>query len=152
MRVLVLGSLVALATATLPAQSQQREEIKIADFYVRQDVFNGAKVVHAVGFKLAGRDTTDLACYTTEPVFPNPTEAGTCGDSTYRFTLHQGTDAAEFALRIYHQVDPSIGLWGQGNVPSVCHAGGAGPDDFVCNQVGGPVSIFIDNTRPRVDS
>ncbi|PHH60641.1 hypothetical protein CDD81_1392 [Ophiocordyceps australis] len=151
MRAFALGSLVALMTVPSAAQAPQREEIKISEFYVREDESEGDRVVHNVGFKLTGRDATDLSCSTTNPVFPRPTQAATCGNSKYRFSLHPGTDNSDFALMIYHEMGTGVSLWGQGNVPSICRAGGAGQDDYVCNQVGGPTTIVIDSTLPPVD-
>lgn len=38
----------------------------------------------------------------------------------------------------------SVGFYGQGNMPTICRAGGNGPLDYVCQQVS-PVTIVIDS-------
>lgn len=40
----------------------------------------------------------------------------------------------------------SVGFYGTGSVPTYCHAGGDGPQDFVCNVVPNTfVTIVIDS-------
>ena len=40
-------------------------------------------------------------------------------------------------------MQPSFGYYGEGNVPTYCHAGGNGPYDYVCDQVSA-TTIVID--------
>ncbi|KAF9875116.1 hypothetical protein CkaCkLH20_07382 [Colletotrichum karsti] len=119
------------------------ENIEITNFSVRKQE-NGT--LTNVNFSLTGRDATDLACVGANPALPS--EVITCGESKYRFTLREGTES-EFALRIYHELGLAVGFWGEGDVPSYCHAGGLG--DLLCTQVNSPTTIVIDNTPPPVN-
>ncbi|KAL1638573.1 Effector protein PevD1 [Diplodia intermedia] len=111
------------------------ENIDIADLTVRKN--DG---VRSVSFKLSGDDAADLDCSASDPGLPS--DVITCGGSKYRFALYSGGES-EFALRIYHELGLAAGFYGEGEVPTYCHAGGNGPDDFVCSQVV-PTTIVID--------
>ncbi|KAL0261902.1 Effector protein PevD1 [Diplodia seriata] len=131
----------AIATAAPAAQSTGApdpatyENIDIADLTVRKN--DG---IQSVSFKLSGKDATDLDCSASNPGLPS--DVITCGETKYRFALYSGTES-EFALRIYHELGLAVGFYGEGEVPTYCHAGGNGPDDFVCSQVN-PTTIVID--------
>ncbi|KAF9699084.1 hypothetical protein EKO04_003090 [Ascochyta lentis] len=105
----------------------QYENIDISEFYLRKN--NG---IQNAGFKLTGNNVTDIACEIG--VVPTlPSEIITCGNSSYRFGLTQGKES-DYGLAIYHQTAPFAGKMAIGDVPTYCHAGGDGPDDFVCSQ------------------
>lgn len=169
MRTAILSTaLAALASAVPTSQPRPSESIAISKLIVRKYVTGADVRIDVVDFRLAGDDAAELGCTTMRPAFPVPTEAATCGTSKYRFSLHPGSDGAEFSLRVYHElgtafVPPSpglstlhadaaarVGFWGQANLPTVCRAGGAGPGDYVCEQVA-PLTIVIDNTPPPVE-
>lgn len=122
-------------SATLTTRQYASENIDINDFFVRKN--NG---IQAVSFKLSGDDAKDLECSGSNP---KPTDVITCGDSKYRFVIKPG-QVEEFGLTIYHELGPAFGFYGEGDVPTYCHAGGNGPDDFVCQQVAF-TTIVIDN-------
>lgn len=104
------------------------ENIDISDFYLRKN--DG---IQNAGFKLSGNNATDIACE-IGAVPSLPSEVVTCGTSDYRFGLIKGQDS-DYGLAIYHQTSPFAGKYSTGDVPTYCHAGGNGPDDFVCSQV-----------------
>lgn len=104
------------------------ENIDISEFYLRKN--DG---IQNAGFKLAGNNVTDITCE-IGAVPSLPSEVVTCGTSDYRFGLTKG-ESSEFGLAIYHQTSPFAGKYAIGDVPTYCHAGGDGPDDFVCSQV-----------------
>ncbi|KAI6784029.1 Effector protein PevD1 [Emericellopsis cladophorae] len=127
-------TLAAAAPKAAPTPSNY-ENVDIADFAVRkeQSASGEAPTFSSVSFKLSGDDATDLACSASNPDFSG--EIFTCGDSKYRFALKSGSDDAEFGLTLYHELGPAVGVWGEGNVPTYCRAGGNGPNDFICQQV-----------------
>ncbi|KAK2054027.1 hypothetical protein LY76DRAFT_597340 [Colletotrichum caudatum] len=117
------------------------ESIDISDLSVRR-YENGT--VTNVNFLLSGDDAKDLACEAATGV---PSEVVTCGESKYRFTILKGAET-DYALRIYHELGPAVGYWGQGDVPTYCHAGGLG--DLLCNQIN-PTSIPINSNPPPIN-
>jgi hypothetical protein len=36
---------------------------------------------------------------------------------------------------LYKELGTAVGFTGEGPIPTYCHAGGDGPQDFVCSQV-----------------
>ena len=45
-------------------------------------------------------------------------------------------DSKDFGLALYHQTGQASGKYAIGAAPpTYCHAGGNGPEDFVCSQV-----------------
>jgi hypothetical protein len=58
-----------------------------------------------------------------------------CGDSKYRFGLIEGNEVPEVGVRLYKELGTAVGFTGEGPIPTYCHAGGDGPQDFVCSQV-----------------
>jgi hypothetical protein len=119
-----------------PPNPADFENINISDLFVRKN--NG---IQNASFKLSGQNGTDIACE-IGAVPSLPSEVVTCGTSDYRFGLTKG-DTTEFGLAIYHQTSPFAGKWAIGDAPTYCHAGGNGPDDFVCNQVGKVTIVII---------
>ncbi|KAK0384011.1 hypothetical protein NLU13_8100 [Sarocladium strictum] len=142
------SALLAIFTASAAAFPATRnvpsENIDIADFTVRKTQAAGSedKTIESVSFKLSGDDAKDLLCSASEPGLPS--KVLTCGESKYRFVLQDGTDGYEFGLTIYHELGPAVGFWGEGVVPTYCHAGGNGVNDFVCSETG-PTTIVITN-------
>ncbi|KAF4303572.1 putative protein elicitor [Botryosphaeria dothidea] len=131
---------IAAAAPTSPQSSSPPdpntyENIDIDDLYVRKN--DG---IQSVSFKLSGKNATDLDCSASNPGLPS--EVITCGESKYRFALENG-ETTEFALHIYHELGLAFGFSAKGDVPTYCHAGGNGPDDFVCAQTN-PTTIVID--------
>ncbi|WYZ39561.1 hypothetical protein EsH8_III_001475 [Colletotrichum jinshuiense] len=116
------------------------ENIDIADLSVRKHE-NGT--VTNVSFTLSGNNATDLPCQGATGI---PSDVITCSESSYSFTIRAGSET-EFSLRIYHALGLAFGYWGEGDVPTYCHAGGLG--DLLCNQVY-PTTIVIDSTPPPV--
>jgi hypothetical protein len=136
MKYFALASTLLATVFAAPAAQGRTENIDITDFFVRK---TGDKIV-AFDFKLSGNDAKDLVCK-TGAIASLPSDTITCGDSNYRFVLTKGKET-EFALSIYHQTGIASGLYASGTVPTHCRAGGAGPDDFICGQVGA-VTIVI---------
>ncbi|KAF2032185.1 hypothetical protein EK21DRAFT_99078 [Setomelanomma holmii] len=115
------------------------ENIDISDYFLRKN--DG---IQSVSFKLSGNNHTDLSCSIGATTLPS--NVTTCGDSDYRFGLIEPlTNGSDVSFRIYHQTAPFAGKWGTGSVPTYCHAGGNGPDDFVCQQVSA-VTVVITAT------
>ncbi|KAL1611584.1 hypothetical protein SLS59_000303 [Nothophoma quercina] len=104
------------------------ENINISEFYLRKN--DG---IQNAGFKLSGNNVTDISCE-IGAVPSLPSEVVTCGNSTYRFGLIEGQES-DYGLALYHQTSPFAGKYSTGDVPTYCHAGGNGPDDYVCSQV-----------------
>jgi hypothetical protein len=125
----VASALLATAFAA-PAAQGRTENINITDLFVRK---NGDKIT-AFDFKLSGNDAKDLVCK-TGAIASLPSETITCGDSNYRFVLTKGKET-DYSLTIYHQTGVASGLYGAGAVPTYCRAGGTGPKDRICGQVG----------------
>ncbi|KAH6620405.1 hypothetical protein C7974DRAFT_232779 [Boeremia exigua] len=110
-----------------PIDPSTYENVDISELYIRKN--NG---IQNASFKLTGDNATDLVCE-IGAVAELPSEVVTCGDSDYRFGLTKGEES-EFGLAIYHQTAPFSGKYLIGDAPTYCHAGGNGPDDFVCAQ------------------
>ncbi|KAJ4351629.1 uncharacterized protein N0V89_006972 [Didymosphaeria variabile] len=105
------------------------ENIDISDFYLRKN-----PGIQNAGFTLSGNNGT-VKCE-IGAVESLPSEVQICGDSKYRFGLIEATsEGAEVGLRVYHETSQFAGKTGEGDVPTYCHAGGNGADDFVCQQV-----------------
>ncbi|GAB0135923.1 hypothetical protein EsDP_00004244 [Epichloe bromicola] len=147
---LVYGLAAAAANAAPTDESLRTEKTTITNLFVRQYVTGGDKRIDSVTFKLSGDNATDLDCAAQSPEFPNPQRPTTCGTSKYRFTLRPGTDGSEFSLRLYHELAPAVGLWGDKNCPLYCHAGGRGPSDSACTQVG-DFNIVLGSSGPPKD-
>jgi hypothetical protein len=147
MQFLVAASLFAAALAAPAAQTPDcpnpahcgapstgpYENVDITDYFLRK---NGSDIT-SVDFKLSGNAGKNISCAIGATTLPS--ETITCGepDSMYRFIMTKPTDPSRDAdIAIYHQTGQASGLWAEGYVPSYCHAGGDGPEDFVCNQVG----------------
>jgi hypothetical protein len=116
-----------------PPDTTYYENIDISDYTLRR---NGSAIT-SVNFKLSGDSAKNISCAIGATTLPS--ETITCGepDSGYRFILIKPTDPSRDAdIAIYHQTGQASGRWGEGYVPSYCHAGGDGPDDFICSQVG----------------
>ncbi|KAF2758027.1 hypothetical protein EJ05DRAFT_476302 [Pseudovirgaria hyperparasitica] len=126
---------IAAPTRSTARDSTSYENIDIADLYVRKN--NG---IQAVGFKLSGNDGSAIDCSASTPGFPS--DVITCGETKYRFALYPG-QTTEFGLRIYHELGTAFGYYGEGDVPTYCHAGGNGPNDYVCDQTSA-TTIVID--------
>jgi hypothetical protein len=119
---------------------ERYENINISNFFLRK---NGSSI-DSVDFKLSGENADNISCAIGATGLPSATI--TCGepDSNYRFILIKPTDPSRDAdLAIYHQTGQASGLWGEGSVPTYCHAGGDGPQDFVCNQIDKVTTIVI---------
>lgn len=104
----LLGALAATApTLEMRSGDQQlSENIDICDFLVRKSFVDGVESVALATFKLNGNDADGLECTTQNPSFPDPIEVATCGDSLYSFSLQAGDEDNEFALQIYHDLEP----------------------------------------------
>ncbi|KAK1997452.1 hypothetical protein LX36DRAFT_555494, partial [Colletotrichum falcatum] len=131
----------AIAAPAPQASGLAYENIDISDLSVRRQE-NGT--VTSVNFLLSGNDAKDLVCDAATGV---PSDVITCGDSKYRFTIRKGSET-DYALRIYHELGPAVGYWGQGDVATYCHAGGLG--DLLCNQIN-PTTIVINSNPPPVN-
>ncbi|KAF1841870.1 uncharacterized protein K460DRAFT_292260 [Cucurbitaria berberidis CBS 394.84] len=121
-----------------PADTNQYENINIAEYSLRKN--DG---IQSVYFKLSGDNATDLTCQ-SGPIPTLPSDNVDCGEGTdYRFVVIKDPNGgSEPGLAINHQTAPFFGKTGTGSVPTYCHAGGNGPNDFVCSQVGA-VTIVI---------
>ncbi|KAG6031508.1 hypothetical protein E4U41_007542 [Claviceps citrina] len=153
---------VAAATLVSAAPAPERdpnatvyENINISDFYVRKTTdgpqSHNYPVIEMVSFRLSGDNATDIVCEGNKPEYPNPKSVFSCANSYYSFSLHPGVSAGyEFSLQIYHALGAAFGLQGRGNVPTACHAGGNGANDFVCSQLNA-LTIGINNSPPPVN-
>ncbi|KAK2042771.1 hypothetical protein LZ31DRAFT_555859 [Colletotrichum somersetense] len=135
--VALFGASAIAAPAPQGASVLPYENIDISDLSVRR-LQNGT--VTNVNFLLSGNDAKDLACGAATDV---PSYVITCGESKYRFAIFHG-NKTDYGLRIYHELAPAVGYWGQGDVATYCHAGGLG--DLLCNQIN-PTTIVI-NSNP----
>ncbi|KAJ4384234.1 hypothetical protein N0V86_001081 [Didymella sp. IMI 355093] len=104
------------------------ENVDISDFSLRRN--DG---IQNASFKLSGNNGTDISCE-IGAVPSLPSEVVACGTSDYRFGLTKG-ESSEYGLAIYHQTSQFSGKWAIGDVPTYCHAGGNGQNDFICAQV-----------------
>ncbi|KAK7192591.1 hypothetical protein DPSP01_006530 [Paraphaeosphaeria sporulosa] len=105
------------------------DNVDITDFYLRKN-----PGIQNAGFTLSGNNGTVQCEIGAVESLPSAVEV--CGDSKYRFGLIEATSTgAEVGLRLYRETGPAVGLTGEGDVPTYCHAGGAGAEDFVCQQV-----------------
>ncbi|KAL6712659.1 hypothetical protein ACN47E_000536 [Coniothyrium glycines] len=123
---------------TAPPDPSTYENIDISDYILRKN--NG---IQSISFKLSsGATTTDISC-SISAVPSIPSDVVTCGTSAYRFgVVANPNGGSEPGIAIYHQTSPFAGKWGTGAVATYCRAGGAGPDDFVCQQKN-PTTIVI---------
>ncbi|KAH8838202.1 hypothetical protein MCOR27_010258 [Pyricularia oryzae] len=128
----------ALAAPAPQAQATSGEVIAVSDFSVRKTVDNTPTNVN---FKINGGAASNLTCTLDNPAVPN-SAVTKCGDSAYSFALVKGT-AADYAVRLYKELGPGVGLYGQGDVFTYCHTGGLG--DLLCSQVA-PAAIAIDGS------
>ncbi|KAK2015835.1 hypothetical protein LZ32DRAFT_689495 [Colletotrichum eremochloae] len=117
------------------------ENIDISGLSVRR---HEDGTVTNVNFHLSGDDAKDLLCEGATGV---PSEVITCGETKYRFAILKGEET-DYALRIYHELGPAVGYWGQGDVFTYCHAGGLG--DLLCDQVN-PTTIVINSNPPPIN-
>ncbi|KAG9189691.1 hypothetical protein G6011_06559 [Alternaria panax] len=114
------------------------ENIDFSDYTLRKN--NGT--IESVSFKLTGKDATDIEC-SGGPYPVLPAEVETCGDSKYRFGMYKPENSTDsFGIRVYHELGLAFGFWGEGEVPTYCHAGGNGINDFVCQQTS-PYTLVI---------
>ncbi|KAG6043266.1 hypothetical protein E4U17_001021 [Claviceps sp. LM77 group G4] len=125
----------ALVSAAPAVDNTPRENIRelcqITDFFLQK---TGEQITH-LSFKLSGRDAQGLLCSADNIPFPDGHNGYVCGDSKYRFSLHPGTEGAEYGLMIAHELGAAAGWWGVGNVPTNCHTAGTGINDLACGQV-----------------
>ncbi|KAI0138299.1 hypothetical protein BJ166DRAFT_183137 [Pestalotiopsis sp. NC0098] len=138
---------VSLALSAVVAASPVRrdftEDISITDFYVHKAITNGTtdSTVDGVSFLLTGDNATDLACSAQTGI---PSEVIFCGNTSYSFALwDEDASQGEFTLRLYHGLGVGFGYYGEGLVPTYCHAGGG--NSLSCGQVVTPVNITIDS-------
>jgi hypothetical protein len=111
-----------------PPDPSTYENIDVSEFYLRKN--DG---IQNAGFKLSSNGNATISCE-IGAVPTLPSEVVTCGSSDYRFGLVKGQES-DYGLAIYHQTSPFAGKYNVGDVPTYCHAGGNGPNDFVCSQV-----------------
>ncbi|KAH8595608.1 hypothetical protein B0O99DRAFT_622262 [Bisporella sp. PMI_857] len=123
---------IAMAAPAPQVEPTNTENVDVSGFTVRKHGEAGT-TWDAVEFSITADNATDLICSASNPAYPI-SEVYTCGDSKYRFALLTGEEN-EFALRLYHELGLAFGRWGEGDIPTYCHAGGNGPTDFVCQQV-----------------
>ncbi|EAT91695.1 hypothetical protein HBI56_012000 [Parastagonospora nodorum] len=124
------------------------ENINITGFSLRKN--NGA--VESISFKLTGDEAQEpIQC--SIPKFTTfPSEMVTCDDgkSNYRVVAIKPKDAtADADLAIYHQTGQASGLWQEAPLPAnYCHAGGNGPDDFICAQIPDVYTVVLTPSGP----
>ncbi|KAI1078698.1 hypothetical protein F5B20DRAFT_546968 [Whalleya microplaca] len=147
MRFITAATALAFGATVLAAPAPQvddpaSEDVSITEFFVHVAGANGTTsgTPDAVSFKLSGENATDLACSASTGV---PSEVISCGDSPYSFAVLQGNTTSNFALRIYHALGVAVGFYGEGVVPTYCHAGGL--NSLACSQVQTPLVIHIDS-------
>ncbi|TLD21877.1 hypothetical protein PspLS_07784 [Pyricularia sp. CBS 133598] len=128
----------ALAAPAPQAQGTTGEIIAITKLSVRKTTDN--KLTN-VNFKINGGAAADLTCNLDNPAVPESAVAK-CGDSAYSFALVKGAEA-DFAVRLYKELGPGVGLFGQVDVYTYCRTGGLG--DVLCDQVS-PAVVVIDSS------
>ncbi|KAL1639463.1 hypothetical protein SLS58_007895 [Diplodia intermedia] len=103
------------------------EEAAITNLYARK--LNGT-VVDSLSFKLSINGKAPYDCSSSTFGY------GQCNttDAYYGFGL-QRNGSSTYTIVISKVLEDGYSIWGQGAVPTYCHAGGAGPNDFVCSQV-----------------
>ncbi|KAI4956016.1 hypothetical protein J4E91_000226 [Alternaria rosae] len=112
-----------------PPDVNSYENVNFKDYSIRKN--NGT--LQSVSFKIDARNATDLECVGGPyPTFPAPIV--NCGESKYRFAMTEDING-DYPVTLYHELGPGFGFWGKGVVPTYCHAGGNGPNDFICSQV-----------------
>ncbi|KAI6351595.1 hypothetical protein MCOR25_009847 [Pyricularia grisea] len=141
MRFATIAAIFAAGALAAPASQDQAtpgENIAVSDFSVRKKVDNTPT---RVDFKINGGAASNLTCSLENPALPTSAIAK-CGDnSAYSFALVKG-NATDYGARLYKTLGPGVGLYGEGDVFTVCHTGGLG--DLLCNQVA-PATIVIDS-------
>ncbi|KAL1628477.1 hypothetical protein SLS56_005928 [Neofusicoccum ribis] len=122
--VLALGAVASAAVIpTLPT-----EQASITNLYARK--LNGT-VVDSLSFKLSIDGAAPLDCSSSTFGFG---ACNTTDGSYYGFGL-QNNGTSIYTIAVSKVLADGYSIWGQGAVPTYCHAGGAGPNDFVCSQV-----------------
>lgn len=123
-----------------PPDPSTYENLDVSDFSLRKN-----PGIQSASFTLSGNNGT-VQCE-IGAVESLPSDVKACGDSKYRFGLIKPTgQGAEVGLRLYHETSSFAGLIGEGDVPTYCHAGGNGVDDFICAQVS---ALTIVATYPK---
>ena len=101
MLAIILPLALALTTAFADDPCHARENIEIADLWVRMLPENDT--VTGVSFLLSGRNATNLTCSATDLSLPSQIVNCRDADSKYRFSLLHG-DKVNYALRIFHEI------------------------------------------------
>ncbi|KAK0658794.1 hypothetical protein DIS24_g4510 [Lasiodiplodia hormozganensis] len=98
------------------------------------------------GIQAASFDITPAGakCSQTDPAsltYPRMTE---CEGSAYNyyFQIQEGTESGKWDLTITREVGMNSVVNGTVSVPTYCHAGGNGQNDFVCSQVGNATTVL----------
>ncbi|KAK2602962.1 hypothetical protein N8I77_009456 [Diaporthe amygdali] len=114
--------------------SSSTESVEVSDFSVQeklQGLGPNVESIASVYFQING----NISCSAD-----NPGAVGTvfgCGETDYSFGLLNGT-TSKYSLRLYHQTGVAVGRTGQGDIPTVPHAGGSSADGSyeINNQIG----------------
>ncbi|KAF2137035.1 uncharacterized protein K452DRAFT_291944 [Aplosporella prunicola CBS 121167] len=125
------------ATAILFAGIAAAETITVKDLSIRDN-----KGIQAATFTI---NPGNIECSATKAADIAPPKIQQCGVSHYYFNV-AGSDS-KYTINFTEDLKKGpVGGEGKAeNVPVVCHAGGNGPDDFVCTQVG-DISVDITET------
>ncbi|EOD51940.1 putative major allergen-like protein [Neofusicoccum parvum] len=103
------------------------ETVSIADFSARKN--DGA--LQATSFKIQPAAAECSSTAAADIVYPRMTQ---CGNSLYHFQIKQGEGNA-FSVTLTKETGMNEVINGTIDVPVYCHAGGNGPNDFVCTGV-----------------
>ncbi|PHH62626.1 hypothetical protein CDD81_6860 [Ophiocordyceps australis] len=139
---LLLAGLAAAAPASEPRLNQVFD---ITNFSVRKDSSDRGEFIRNVNFALSGADVMELPCNADKP---GPDQVVECGvNSGFGFRLHQmGNPGTSYTVSVFHDIEGAKEM-GDTTVGVYCHAGGDGPNDFVCTQVA-PAAVTLDHVVP----
>ncbi|KAI3394251.1 hypothetical protein diail_2992 [Diaporthe ilicicola] len=123
--------------------SRSTEDVQVSDFSVQEKLQGlGPKVesIASVNFQLNG----NISCNAD-----SPGSVGTvfgCGETGYSFGLLNGT-TSKYSLMLYHQTGVAVGRSGQGDIPTVPHAGGSSTNgSYEINNQVAPTTITISSS------
>ncbi|KAF4122150.1 hypothetical protein GMORB2_7743 [Geosmithia morbida] len=140
-------ALAGLAAAT-PVARGLTDVTFVENLSVRKIQSGNTTTINSFSLDLSNPDYANTTCTMIDAAGAPPVTAQ-CEDSngeviSYRATIWGSSDSngAGYSVEVVHSLGALTKI-GQEDVPVYCRAGGAGPDDFVCNQVGGSVEIDL---------
>lgn len=136
----IAASLLAAAGLSMAAPIEARADtcpvVQEGDYIWKLDDFTARKLdgktISSLSFniKATNNGTLDFDCSSSTTV-----EAGKfypCGENSFIYFAYQDDRSG---LLLKQEVSDDITYVGSATLPSYCHAGGSGPNDFVCQGV-----------------